>query len=80
MTHYNLPTSMEMLLSIAELLPQYSQVHCQKHLLPCVGCTSYHNSYLIMQNNSLFNSLMYADFQIVLLHCHKHEGNHATGE
>ena len=71
---------MEMLLSIAELLPQYSQALFQNHLLPCIGCTSYHNSCLIILNNSLFNGLMYADFQIVLLHSHKHEGNHATGE
>ena len=74
MSHYNLPTSMEMLLSIALLLPQ---VLFQNYLLPCIGNTPHHDSCLIIHNNSLINGIIYADFQIDLLHSLK-MGNHGT--
>ena len=69
---------MEMLLSIALLLLLYSKsLVLQIYLLPCLGCIPCH-SYLIICKNSLFDCMIYAHFQVVLLHSFKHKSKCVT--
>ena len=70
---------MEMLLSIALLLLLYVSILLQIHLLSFIGYIPHH-LHLILYKNLLFNCIIYAHFQVVLLHGHKHKSNHTTRE
>ena len=73
---YNLPTSTGMLLSIPLSRLLYSLV-LRIYLSSCIGCKPRH-SLRMNHKNSPFNCMIYANFQVVLLHSHEHEGNHVT--
>ena len=78
MQYYNLPISMEILLSM-HLLLSLSLALLQIDLSSCIECIPHH-SYLTIHKNSPFNTIIYAYFQVVLLHSHKHESDHMTRE